>query len=304
MTQSSLTLPIEARVTRVAETSWPLGQVGSWLLVRLAAQGTLAEVYQARPVTAPVDQAPAYALKLLREEWREDPRAVALLHREALVGRTVCHPHVVSILATGLTRPPHYLVMPWLEGATLETRLAAGRRFDLPVALWIARQVAEGLEGLHLAGWMHGDVKPANIHLSPQGHVTLLDLGFARRSGDADAAADRCVMGTCAYLAPEQVTVGLSPDIRSDLYSLGVVMFELLAGRRPFLADTMAELIAAHKEMPPPDLGLLTPRVPGGIARLVLAMLSKDPVRRPQTPRILIDQLAAWEIATFADRAG
>lgn len=302
MTQSSLTSTSEARVTRVSELAESVRRVGDWELVRLAATGSLAEIYQARPAGGPEDRPAAYAVKLLRPEWQDDPRAVALLRREAMVSRTVCHPHLVSILATGLSQSPHYLVMPWLEGVTLDARLIAKPRLELPRILWIARQVAEALEALAAANWMHGDVKPANIHLSPEGHVTLLDLGFARHREETDSVVNRCVMGSCAYLAPEMLTSALRPDIRSDLYSLGVVLFEMLTGQLPFKARDMVELVAQHKQSQAPDLRELVPYLPMGIVRLVRELLAKDQLRRPQTPRELIDQLIPLEIATFAER--
>ena len=119
-----------------------LRRVGRWDLVCLAAEGSLARVYRARPADSSADCPALYALKLLRPAWQEDRRAVELLRREALVGRSVVHPHLIAILQANLGRPPQYMVMPWLDGITLQARLAAGRQVDLPVALWIARQVA------------------------------------------------------------------------------------------------------------------------------------------------------------------
>jgi len=192
--------------------------------------------------------------------------------------------------------------MPWLEGASLAKRLAGGEAFDVPEALWIARQTAEALEALHAAGWMHGDVSPGNIQVSQAGHVTLLDLSFDRRAEELGSAADRPIMGTCHYLAPEWLTSPLRADRRSDIYSLGAVLYEILAGRPPFDGSTLAELASQHRQAAPPDLGRLAPRVPREVAALVRRMLAKEPLRRPQTPRELIEQLSALEIATFSDR--
>jgi len=302
MTQANPISQKTARVMRPPEGETPLRHVGPWELVRLVATGTQAEIYQARPVEAPREQPPAYAVKVLRPQWQEDRLAVALFHREAVAGRTICHPHVVPILAAGLAHPPQYLVMPWLHGTTLDTHLATGRRWDLPVILWIARQVAEALAAFHEAGWMHGDVKPGNIHLAPEGHVTLLDLGFARRQDEAGSAMNRCVMGSCAYLAPEMITSTLRADIRSDLYSLGVVLFEMLSGQLPFRASNLAELITQHREAPAPDLHKWAPYLPNQLVRLVRDLLAKEQLRRPQTPRDVIEQLAVLEIATFTER--
>lgn len=279
-------------------------RVGDWELVGLEAEGAMAEVHRARPVGTPDDRPAAYAVKILREQWSADARAVAQFRREAQVGRTVSHPRVISILATGLREPPYYVVMPWLDGATLRARLDAGEHFDPPVALWIARQTAEALDALAAAGWRHGDVKPANLFLSPnECHVTLLDLGCARSNDEGGSAADRCLLGTCAYLAPETITSALAADIRSDIYSLGVVLFEMLAGRLPFEGETLEELVVQHKQWRAPDLHRLAPRVPPEVADLVRRMLSKEPLRRPQTPGELVEQLTRLEIQSFTERS-
>jgi serine/threonine-protein kinase len=167
----------------------------------------------------------------------------------------------------------------------------------------MARQVAEGLDALWTAGWTHGDVKPTNIYTSPEGHVTLLDLGFARSRSETGSAADRCVMGTCQYMAPEAITSALGVDPRSDIYSLGVVLFEMLAGRPPLEAESLAGWASAHRQARPPELRRLAPQVPPAVSRLVSQMLAKHPLRRPQSPAELVDRLAALEIATFAERA-
>jgi serine/threonine-protein kinase len=252
---------------------------------------------------------------MLHPQWQDDPRAVRLLQREALVGRSISHPHLVSILQANLGRPPRFVVMPWLDGSTLQAQLRAGPDHpadgallrmvpvDLPVALWIARQVAEALEVLDAAGWMHGDVKPGNVFLSPEGHVTLLDLGFARRREETGSAVDRLLTGTCNYMAPELITSRLRADIRSDIYSLGVVLFELLSGRLPFTGGSLAELAEQHRQARPPDLRRLALHLPQAVVELVHQMLAKAPLRRPQTPRELIDRLVALEIATFSERA-
>ena len=278
-------------------------RVRQWELVSLAAEGSLARVYRARPAGSAADRPAPYALKMLQPHRQRDRRAVALLQREAQVGRSISHPHLVSILQANLRRPPQFVVMPWLDGSTLRAQLDAGLRMDLPVALWIARQVAEALEALHSSGWMHGDVKPGNVLISPQGHATLLDLGFARRSHETGSAVDRWLTGTCNYMAPELITSALRADIRSDVYSLGVLLFELLAGRLPFSGDSLAELAEQHRQTRPPNLRRLAPHLPKRLVQLIHRMLAKEPLRRPQTPRELIDRLVKLEIATFSERA-
>ena len=178
-----------------------------------------------------------------------------------------------------------FLVMPSLEGTTLRARLSTGELLDVPTALWIVRQVAEALDALEAAGWVHGDVKPENIFVSSEGHATLLDLGFARRSDEAAQTAERGVMGTAAYLAPERLAAPAEADIRGDIYSLGAVLFESLAGRPAFEGDTLADLLRRQRQSAPPNLLKLVPQLPPDAAWLVRRMLAKDPLRRPQTPR-------------------
>jgi serine/threonine-protein kinase len=238
---------------------------------------------------------------MLRSQWQDDPRAVALLAREALVGRTIRHPHVVSVLAANVGAPPRFVVTPWLDGCTLRAH-AGAQPLDLPEALWFVRQAAEGLAALHAAGWMHGDIKPSNLFVARDGHVTLLDLGFARSRNESGSAFDRCVAGTCGYLAPEWITSALRADIRSDIYSLGVVLFELLIGRLPFRAKDLAELAVEQRVAIPPNLIDHDPPLPVAVTRLVQRMLAKDPLRRPQVPGDLAGELAALEVATFAQR--
>jgi serine/threonine-protein kinase len=277
------------------------GSVGSWELVRVAGEGRLAIVYQARPIGSPPDRAPTHAIKMLRHEWQDNPRGLAVLAREVQVSRRVSSPHLVPILAAELTRAPYFVVMPLLEGCTLAARLSTQTAFDLTVAFWIVRQVAEALEALDAAGWMHADVKPSNIFISTSGHVTLVDLGFARTHAECAAIADRPLLGTLNYMAPEILFSTSGGDIRSDVYSLGITLFELLAGHLPFDADNVEELAHQHRQQLPADLRGLVPHVPTRAARLVHRMLSKEPLRRP-SPRELVDRLASLEIETFVER--
>ncbi|MDY0165745.1 MAG: serine/threonine-protein kinase [Thermoguttaceae bacterium] len=278
-------------------------RLGGWELLEQSAEGEFARVYRARPAEGSPDRPAAYALKVLRPEWESHPQAVALLAREAQLGRRLSHPHLVSVLAARVREAPRYLVMPWLDGKTLGALLKQAVPPELPEVLWIARQTAEALAALHSLGWMHGDVKSENLLVSPTGHVTLLDLGFARRRNEEVTAADRIVTGTCAYLAPELLHSRLRADIRSDLYSLGVVLFEALSGRLPYSGQTLVELIEQHQRAAPPDLGRFNPQIPGEVVDLVRRLLAKDPLRRPQNPRDLVAELVQLEIATFGERS-
>lgn len=281
----------------------PPAQIGPWQLVKPIAEGKLCRVYQARPADGPADRPGGYALKVLKDACQSDPAAIEVMRREAIVGRKVSHPHLISILSAHVGAAPYFVVMPWLAGATLAEMLAGGNRPSLPVALWIVRQAAEALDALHATGWMHADVKPSNLFVSPSGHVTLLDLGFARRPEESGSIVDRSVCGTIHYIAPEMITSALRPDIRSDIYSLGVTLYELLGGRPPFDGPDLASLAEQHRQAEPPELRSLAPQLPRAVSRLVHSMLAKEPLRRPQTPRELIERLTSLEIETFAERS-
>jgi len=289
--------PFSAAVARDASL-----RAKRWDLTEFIAEGSLARVYRARPAGSSAERPAAYAVKILRPCWENDPEAIRLLRREALVGRSVAHPRLVSILSASLAESPRLLVMPWLEGASLRVRMDAGERMSIPRMLWIARQTAEALDALHAAGWTHGDVAPSNILVSPTGHATLIDLSFARRPHEIGSIAARPIAGTCRYVAPEYFSSALKPDIRSDIYSLGATLFEMLAGRPPFEAENLTELAALHRQSAPADLARLAPAAPREIVRLIGQMTAREPLRRPQTPRELIDRLVELEIAWFAFR--
>lgn len=271
---------------------------GAWQHAETLHDGPLTVVFRARPIAG---GEAAYVLKRLQPHWVDDPRAVAMLKREAIVGQTVHHRNLVPVLDAGLDHEPYYVVTPLLEGHTLETLLVGQPRPALAQALWIVRQVADALNALDAAGWMHGDVKPSNIIVSPRGHVTLIDLGFARRRDEMRGETDRPLPGTPHYMAPEMLISRLRPDARSDLYSLGTVLYRMLAGRLPFDGDA-ATVLAQQLQGRPPALRALDRSIPEEISALVQRLLAKDPLRRPNSPAELVRQLVALELAYFEDR--
>ncbi len=276
--------------------------VGPWQLCELVGEGEFTRVYSAR-LAQLSNVAAGHAIKLLRGDRADASAGLALLQREARAASAVAYPHLVAVLAAQLSTEPAYLVMPLLAGATLGERLVRGQRYSLPAALSIARQVASALGALAEQGYRHGDVKPTNVMLSPSGHATLIDLGFACHRDEVPSLDTRCWLGTPQYAAPERFTSRLRVDSSSDIYSLGVLLFRLFAGRLPFSAVEIGELAAQHQFAAPPDLRALRPDLPHEVAALVRRTLAKDPLRRPAPPE-LVDELVRWEIACFSDRAG
>ncbi|HZZ71672.1 MAG TPA: serine/threonine-protein kinase [Pirellulales bacterium] len=275
--------------------------IGSWELLRLIGEGRLSRVYQARPTNGD-SQGARYAVKVLREQWHGDAQVVNLLRREALVGRSVSSPHLVSVLASQVQEPPYYVAMPCLVGWTLAERFAAGRRISVPQALWIARQTAQALEALHSAGWLHGDIKPSNIFISPDGHVTLLDLGFAQPLENSSCALVGPLLGTLHYIAPEALISTTQTDQRSDIYSLGMTLYQMLSGHLAFNTEDPAELIEQHLRQPVREIRSQYPQLPIEITSLVYQMVAKNPLRRPQTAHELVRRLMALEISVLPQR--
>jgi eukaryotic-like serine/threonine-protein kinase len=242
------------------------------------------------------------AVKMLRDEWQDEPTAIKLFRREARAGLAVRHRHLVRLLDAHVTRAPYYLVLELLPGESLRQRLKRAYRLEPPAALWMIRQTAEALAALHRAGFVHGDVKPENIRLIGDGNVKLIDLGFAHRPGENQPLLEQgYVLGTVDYLAPELCGLDADGDDRSDLFSLGVTLFEMLAGRLPYACGTTRQVLARHRSEPPSDIRSLVPDLSSGLAGLVERLLARRPEDRPRA-RTLVQQLIALEIATLRSR--
>ncbi|QDU90563.1 Serine/threonine-protein kinase PrkC [Pirellulimonas nuda] len=275
-----------------------VGRLGPWRLVRLMGEGALNRVYLAEHEDAP--GAACYAIKTLKKEWWNDTGAIELQRREALVGRKVSHPNLLPVLAAHVAAPPFYVVTPRIVGQSLQALLQGGRP-RLPQALWIARQAAEALAALHQqTGMIHGDVKPSNVLVGPDGHATLLDLGFCQSANETRAWSARPVMGTLSYIAPERVTSACGADARSDLYSLGVMLYEMIAGRLPLEADEPARLIEMHRQAKPECIRSVRPDLPKPVASLVHRLLAKEALRRPDSAAAVARELVRLEIACFS----
>ena len=276
--------------------------LGEWELLGTIGSGEWAIVYRARPRDCKANWPADYAIKVARAGDARRPHADMLILREATVGRSVTHPHLVAILQAHLAASPHYLVMPLLKGATAREAVAAIGPLPTPQALWIVRQTAEALCALHEAGWLHADVKPGNIHVSPSGHSTLVDLGFALQLDSDECARGASLRGTLNYTAPEMISSAVPVDGRSDTYSLGITLFELLAGQPPFADDDPGRLMLAHMQREVPSLRRTLPGLNREVNDLVREMLAKEPLRRPSDQE-LVQRLIDLELATLEERS-
>jgi len=238
------------------------------------------------------------AVKILRPDWADQPTAIKLLQREARACLAVKHPHLVELRRAHVTRPPYFLVMDLLPGESLRRRLRRDYRLGAATALWITRQTAEALAALHQAGFVHGDVKPDNIRILAEGKAMLLDLGFAHRPGEnASLHEQGYVLGTVNYLAPEQTGPTPSDNQASDLFSLGVTLFEMLTGRLPISPGT--EVLADAEQSI--DIRSHDVTLPAGVAELVQQLLDARPKERPRAARVVQD-LITLEISALRRR--
>ncbi|MCS6849742.1 MAG: serine/threonine protein kinase [Gemmataceae bacterium] len=273
-------------------------RIPGYELVQCLGGGPLSWVFSARDLAT--DE--PCAVKILRPDWPDQATAVKLLQREARVGLAVRHPHLVRFRQAHVTRPPYFLVMDLLEGESLRGRLRREYRLDLPTALWVARQTAEALAAMHRAGFVHGDVKPDNVRLVDDGTAILIDLGFAHRPGENALLLKKgYVLGTVDYLAPELCTPEASGGLESDLFSFGVMLFEMLAGQLPYPPGTVEETLRRHRDERPADIRRLVPGLPGSLAALVERLLARQPAERPRAAAV-VQQLVALEIAALRRR--
>ncbi len=260
--------------------------------------GPLTLVYSANDLATDL----ACAVKVLRPELEKQPTAIKLFQREARAGLKVQHRHLVHFLHAHVTRPPSFIVMDLLAGESLRRRLRRDYRLDLASALWVARQTAEALAALHQAGFLHGDVKPENIRLIDDGTALLIDLGFAHRPGENNHLVNKgYVLGTVNYLAPELCGNEFEDTLSSDLYSFGVTLYEMVAGRLPYPAGTIEETFKRHCSEPPADIRRFVPSLPSALLGLINRLLARRPADRPRAAAV-VQQLIGLEIAALQRR--
>lgn len=252
--------------------------VGRYRLETLLGRGGMAEVWRATD-TALGRQV---AVKLLKANLAHDPVVGERFRREAIAAARLSHPNVVAVHDTIDDGGRQAVVMQYVKGRSLRQVLDEQHRLSPEHTALIGLSVAAALDAAHRAGMVHRDVKPGNILLTPDGRVLLTDFGIAKAigGGDHDLTSDNVMMGTAKYLSPEQVR-GRPLDGRSDLYALGLVLYECLAGQVPFLGDSDAETALARLQRDPTDLHRLRPTMPAPLVEVIHALLQVEPDQRP-----------------------
>lgn len=270
-------------------------RLGPYEIVAAIGAGGMGEVYRARDTRLGRE----VAIKVLPGALAASPDALARFEREARAVAALNHPNILALHDVGTHEGVAHAVMELLEGETLRKRLETGPPPPRKALDW-AGQIARGLAAAHDRGIVHRDLKPDNVFITRDGHVKILDFGIARRErSDADADSNLTTVaergqfiGTPAYASPEQV-VGQPATPRSDLFSFGVLLYELLTGANPFIRETAAETMTAILRADPPVLAV--PGAPPAALRVIERCLEKDPAERPSTAR---------DVALFLDASG
>src|SRR5271156_4592126 len=252
---------------------------GRYELTHMVARGGMAQVYRARDrlLDRPV------ALKVLFPELSVDRAFVERFRREAQAAANLSHPNIVPVFDWGEDGGTYFIVMEFIDGRPLSAILRTAGPLHPDRAAEITGDVALALDYAHDHGVIHRDVKPGNVLITDEGQVKVTDFGIARAlNTDESLTQTGAVMGTATYFSPEQAE-GIGVDARSDIYSLGVVLFEMVTGRPPFLGDTPVAVASKHVRDHPPAPRELNPAIPPTFEAIILKAMAKDPAHRYTT---------------------
>ena len=264
---------------------------GRYALEALVGSGGMADVYRAK------DQLleRTVAVKILHQQYENDTEFITRFQREAKAAARITHPNIVNVYDVGVAEGRHYIVMEYVPGRTLKERIKEEGPVPVPQALQIARQIARALAQAHANNLVHCDIKPHNILVMPDGNVKVADFGIARAVTESTMTYNDNIMGSVHYFSPEQAR-GTMITPKSDVYSLGVLLYEMLSGRIPFDGNTAVSIARKHLEEDPQPLHMIAPGIPPVVEALVTRMMAKDPAQRPDSSMLVQDIVRAEQM--------
>ena len=248
---------------------------GRYRLVELLGQGGMATIYRARDAQLDRD----VAVKLIRPEYGEDPDFLSRFRDEARAAASLNHPNIVSVFDFGEGESGPYLVMELLEGEDLASIIRGNGPLAPRQAARVSAEAAKALQAAHVRGIVHRDVKPSNILVGRDGRIKVADFGIARAINEAQVTVPGVAMGSVHYFSPEQAR-GEPATVSSDIYALGIVLFESLTGQRPFSGDGAAAIALARLTTTPPRPSALRQGVPPELDAIVTKAMALDPAAR------------------------
>ncbi|MFC2728845.1 MAG: Stk1 family PASTA domain-containing Ser/Thr kinase, partial [Centipeda sp. (in: firmicutes)] len=235
------------------------------------------------------------------QQYENDTEFIARFQREAKAAARITHPNIVNVYDVGVAEGRHYIVMEYVPGRTLKERIKEEGPVPAPQALQMARQIAGALAQAHANNLVHCDIKPHNILVMPDGNVKVADFGIARAVTESTMTYNDNIMGSVHYFSPEQAR-GTIITPKSDVYSLGVVLYEMLTGRIPFDGNTAVSIARKHLEEEPQPVRALVPSIPPVVEALVTRMMAKEPALRPDS-QLLAQDIARTEQMMRGDTA-
>ncbi len=230
------------------------------------------------------------AIKILHQQYADDPDFLNRFQHEAQAAALLTHPSIVDVYDVGQDGNIHYIVMEYVEGENLKTLINREAPLSIAQAVAIAAAVAYGLDSAHRKGLIHRDIKPQNLIVTPDGQIRITDFGIAKSDFSTALTQTGITFGTADYISPEQAS-GRTALPQSDIYSLGVTLYEMLAGQLPFSGDSALSIAMQHVNSEPPPLRQLNPQVPYQLEALIRRAMAKDPADRPESARELAQSL-------------
>ncbi len=266
-----------------------LGRVikGRYKLIDEIGRGSFATVYIVRDTKTNR----IFAMKAMLNEPADDGELLARFQREAHILLTLHDPHIVRIFEYGDENDLHYILMDYIDGQNLKYHTLTSGPMEPARALDYALQIAEGLDTAYKNGVVHRDIKPQNIVINSQGEVKITDFGLARSRETVTLTQSNVFMGTAYYIPPEQAESGRSADIRSDLYSVAAVLFEMLSGHPPYEGDSAVDIVVKHMNDKVPPICSIRPELPRELDQFMQKAMAKLPADRFSTPREFINAL-------------